>query len=269
MIHTLPSHFIRIFKGEPAVKLTETQKNFKKEMAKIKPKEKGIYDTTRSGNPFGDEGKARQRNSYVTKMLYFLAIPICSLLIPFVISHVTSASVVKGSAQVALPSAYPPSISVSAPQVSNITGKKAVSKMDNAFLDSFTLISNNSLIISKQNLIPFEQRDQSKYKAELLNAIVLCDNETKRLSGAKASTAFQPIAIITQEYIANLRSAYKYYLNYISTRNISDNDLGNKYLTMGNQNVHDYTILLTQIFKNNNYEYTDLGNGHWNYSVER
>ena len=142
-------------------------------------------------------------------------------------------------------------------------------KTDNAFLDAFTLISNNSLVISKQNLIPFEQRDQNGYKAELLNAIVLCDNEIKKLAGAKPSTAFQPIAIITQEYIANRRSAYKYYLNYISTRNIGDNDLGNKYLTMGNQNVNAYTQLLTQIFKDNNYEYTDLGNGHWNYSVER
>lgn len=250
------------------MKLTETQRNFRKEMAKIKPKEKSIYDTTRSGNPFGDEGKARQRNGYITKMLYFFAIPICSLLISYV-SHVIPSSVLNGSAPLALPSAYPSTISSSASQVSNVTGKKAVSKTDNAFLNSFTLISNNSLVISKQNLIPFEQRDQSSYKAELLNAIVLCDNETKKLSGAKPSTAFQPIAIITQEYIANRRSAYKYYLNYISTRNISDNDLGNKYLSMGNQHVHDYTQLLTQILKANNYEYTDLGDGHWNYTVER
>lgn len=256
-------------RGQLEVKLTETQKNFKKQMAKIKPKEKSIYDTTRSGNPFGDEGKIRRSNHIVTKMLFFFAIPICSLLIQYTVSHVAHTSAAKSLTPVALAPKYTPTTSVSAPQVSNVTGKKLVSKADNTYLDSFTLISNNSEIISKQNLIPVEQRDQSIYKKELLNAIVLCDNEKERLSGSKPSTVFQPIANLTVEYISSRRNAYKYYLDYISTRNISDNDLGNKYLTMGNQTVHDYTLLLTQIFKINNYEYTDLGNGHWTYSVER
>ena len=251
------------------MKLTETQKNFKKQMSQIKPKEKNIYDTTRSGNPFGDEGKTRQRNSYVTKMLFFFAIPICSLLIPFIVSYFSHTSNAKSLTPVVLAPAYTPTTSVSGPQVSNVTGKKSVSKTDNTYLDSFTLISKNSEIISKQNLIPVELRDQISYKKELHNAIVLCDNEKKRLSGFKPSPVFQPIANLTVEYISSRRNAYKYYLDYISTRNISDNDLGNKYLTMGNQTVHDYTLLLTQIFKINNYEYTDLGDGHWTYSVER
>jgi len=266
------------------MKLTETQRNFKKQMANIKPKEKSIYDTGRSGgNPFRDEVKIKRENHIVTRFILFSIIPISIWLIQFAISHVaptstvksplafatTTTSVAKSSVPVEPTSVYPPTTSMSAPSVSNGANKKPVSKADAAYLDSFTLISNNSEVISKQNLIPVEQRDQSLYKAELLNAIVLCDNETKRLSRAKPSAVFKPIATITLEYIASRRNAYKYYLDYISTRNNSDNDLGNKYLTMGNQNVYDYTLLLTQIFEINNYEYTDLGNGHWNYSVEK
>ena len=250
------------------MRLTETQKNFKKQMASIKPKEKSIYDTTRSGNPFGDEGKARQRSSYLTKALYLFAIPICSLLIPYIISQVGHSSNATSLTPIAISPAYTPITSVSAPAVINVSGKKSVSKTDNTYLDAFTLISNNCEIISKQNLIPVEQRDQSIYKKELLNSIVLCDNEKKRLSGSKPSPAFQPIADLTVEYISSRRNAYKYYLDYISSKNISDNDLGNKYLTMGNETVHKYTVLLTQFFEVNNYEYKDLGNGHWTYSVE-
>lgn len=252
------------------MKLTETQKNFKKQMAKIKPKEESIYDTTRSGNPFRDEEKNRTFPTGVKVIFSIIVMPIvCLIAISLAVSHVTPTAVAKKSVLVAPTSMKPLTSYTSAPPMSSVPNRKPVSKADAAYLESFTLISNNSNIISEQNLIPPEQRDQSIYKAELLNAIVLCENETKRLSSVKPSTVFQPIAIITLEYIANRRSAYKYYLDYISTRNISDNDLGNKYLTMGNQNVHDYSLLLTQILKNNNYEFTDLGNGHWNYYVER
>jgi len=251
------------------VKLTETQKNFKRQMAEIKPKEKSIYDTTRSGNPFGDEGKTRQRNNTVTRMLYFFAIPICSLLIPYVFSHVAPTSVAKSTEQVALAPAYPVSTSASTPVVSSVTNKRLVSKEDASYLNSFKVISVSVKSISKYQMIPYEQRNLSSYKADLLSAIVLCDNETNKLAGIKPTTIFQPIATLAIEYIANSRNAYKYQLNYIGSRSISDNDLANKYITMMNQNSYEFLPLLIQIFKNNDYSYTVLGDGQVSYSLER
>ena len=71
------------------------------------------------------------------------------------------------------------------------------------------------------------------------------------------------------EYIANRRNTDKYYLEYIATGQISNIDIGNKYTGLANQNSQGFEPLLTQILKDNNYEFTVSPDGQVNYFVEK
>ena len=243
-------------------------------MAKVKIKE-SIYDIKRSGNPFRNGEDVKQENTSggktFLKIVFMLVVmPIgCLLAIGFAVSHGAPTSMAKSSTPVTPINVNSPTTMTSVPPVSSVTNKKLVSKADRAFLDSFTIISNNSQVISKQNLIPVEQTKLKIYKAFLLNAIVLCDNETKKLSETKPSAIFQPIANLTMEYIANRRNTSKYYLEYIVTGQISNIDIGNKYTGLANQNSQEFKPLLTQILKDNNYEFTVSPDGQVNYFVEK
>ncbi len=220
------------------MKLTETQKNFRKQMAEIDPN--STYNNNHKSEP-----KRNLRFPIILFSFFSLAF---------------------------LVTLYKPTIpnfleSTQSNTINNRNNVHPIPNSDAAIIDAYSIITNNSDIISKQNQIPFEQRDLIIYKKNLMDSIVLCDYELDRIISIKPSNDFLPAKDIIIEYINNKKNAYKYYLDYINTRKSSDNELGNKYLSLSNKS--NIIPLLKKIFEENNYTYTNNENKSINFYVKK
>jgi hypothetical protein len=237
------------------MKLTKTQENFRKEMKNVNQKI-DIYDTTRKGNPF---------YNYETEtpewkgILFGISSFIFLAFIIFKIYQYTKPSTSRQGNNITLQSNSDPSVT------KNQTHTKGnVSKVDALILKQLQPIQSSlnsySDKISEQNKLPYEKRNINDYRTVLLDSIVDCDKEEHVLPSINTSTNFEPLISNLNESITNSRYAYKYYLDYTNTMNPSDIELGNKYLSLANQDKQNYLPTLIDIFNKDDYNYSVQGN---------
>lgn len=232
------------------MRLTKTQKNFRKQIKEIDP----------VINPYDYiERKPTYRNKIIRFfrliVILFLVLGILSGL-NVVIERLNLTFFVPNKNQTEQLEEKP--LNLSQPK-SNF---KYVTSADSDFLDHLgsvlrTIhISTNS--ISEYHKLPWGERNFDEYRASLIEAIVILDKEKENMSSMNNSRIFKPLFTLVVEYISNKRMAYQYYLDYLTTNRQSDLDLGNKYSYLAYENIQEYNPLLVKIFQENGYSYTIL-----------
>lgn len=220
------------------MKLTKTQKNFRKQMEKINRKD-NPYDNSRSGNPF--DNITPQKSSGVLFIL----------IIVLGFSYV----VIKGKTS----NVTPTSVHVNNSSTQNI-GKTAVPITEAIFLDQLkairSAVNEKAQKVQEQHQIPPNQRNYNTYKAVLLDGIFLLDKESNLINDIKPPDQLKPLFSIEKDHIDNLNEAYKNYLEYVDTRNTAFNDIGNQYLNLANQKGQDSFSAFIDYLNKHNYNYS-------------
>lgn len=240
---------------------TETQKRFKEQMKEIE-NEPSLYDNSRAGNPFhrqtvsifgvialvlvvGLVFKTYSGRKLVTEIPYKSA------------TDISSASVEKNGSF--------PSSTV------NQKGliPKAESQLINKLFAAEQEVNNNWSAVSKFHRVKWESRDIKGYKQALINAIASCDIILIELDSITDKGHFEQLFLIVKEQITNSRLAFKYYLNYIGSKDASDIELGNNYLQLVNQNGDQRKIKFREILDQNGYRYEVDENGSIKYWISQ
>lgn len=263
------------------MKLTDTQKEFRRQIKDLKPIE-DPYDNSRKANPFG---KVNKRVAISSGLIVSIAITVISLLLrhPIQFTPGNQATAAPTTERQPASSASsntqtPPKEQASAPQSSptpsvspSVNTKKNISQKDayslnqmNTILNELNTVAEN---ISQLHRTLLDTSNNQTYKTALSNGIVTCDKENRLILQVNCTDTFKPLQNILQNISTNSRYAYDYYLNYTNTNSSSDIDIGNKYFSLANNNRKEYITTLTAIFDKNNYNYT-ITNGNISYTID-
>ena len=88
--------------------------------------------------------------------------------------------------------------------------------------------------ITKHHKVPWKSRNISGYKEALIKGITLCNELNVKLDMLEPTGEFAPLFLNEKEYVFNSGLSFKYYLDYVNTKNKSDIELGNRYLNSTN-----------------------------------
>ena len=236
---------------------TETQKRFKEQMKEIK-NEPSLYDNSRAGNPFhrqtvriisvivllviiGGVIKTYSGRKFVSEIPYKSAADISS------IAHEETGPI--------------------SPSTGN--QKELISQSESQLISKLFAVeqevNNNWSEVSRFHRVKWESRHINKYKQALINAIASCDIILIELDSITNKGHFEQLFLIVKERITNSRLAFKYYLNYISSKDPSDIELGNNYLRLVNQNGDQRKLKFREILDQNGYRYELNKNGSIRY----
>jgi hypothetical protein len=243
------------------MKLTETQRNFRKQMKNMPPSHEP-YERLRDGNPFLIEEKGK------SKFVTFLSIILLVIIFtayknwPLLQSIATEKASVKMEptslvTQPALPSSK--NLNTALPS-SEANYLKTLGSFMNTLITPWQQVSD-------QNKIPWEQRNIEQYRAALLNGITACDQTLLELDKIQNNEKFGELKNIVKEYHTYSKLSFKAYLDYTYSKNPSDLALGNKYIILVNQTSSNFNSTLVKLLKQNGYSYQDNGKGQIRYSV--
>lgn len=229
---------------------TPTQRNFRKQIREIQQQNKSnndIYGSSPRTVSF-DENTSGKRSTLKNIILFLvIVISISSFTIKFKnpTTNLTSSSSLNTE----------------------------LSNSDAAFLQKLNECSTDLNTIS-QKVSQFHSNNlsrsrQEEYKDSLLTGITKCDQWEKDIKSQKFSKIVNPLYLNTQEYISNLRQAFKYYLDSTYSLKSSHIEIANKYFNTISQNRAKHMQLLITIFDENNFKYEKHSVGSIRYWYEK
>lgn len=245
------------------MKLTKTQRNFRKQMKGRSPSATP-YDNSRDGNPFLRAHKPKSKSTSFFLLIFF------AILFVFAFKNwsklgfesLTSSSAVNIAqsplvTQTTLPASKNPNTALSSSDASYLQTLKSF----------MTHLKEPWQKVSEHHQIPWDQRNVEQYQVALLNGIAACDQALIGLEGVQRNTKFEGLKSISKEYVSYSRLSFKSYLDYSYSQNPSDIALGNKYTTLTNQTSAKFNSTLIQLLKQHGYAYEDNGNGQVRYYI--
>lgn len=243
------------------MKLTKTQRNFRKQMKNVHASN-GPYERLRDGNPFLIEEKRK------SKFVFFLSIILLVIIFtayknwPLLHSLTTDKSSVK----------MEPASLFTQPALSSPNNlSTALPPSEANYLNTLRSFMDNLITpwqqVSDQHKIPWEQRNLEQYRAVLLNGITACDQSLLELERIHKNGKFEELKNVVKEYHTYSKLSFKAYLDYTYSKNPSDLALGNKYINSVNQTSANLNTTLVKLLKQNGYRYEVLGNGQIRYFV--
>lgn len=230
------------------MRLTETQKNFRKQMAEINKQKGNIYDNPRKTNPF-----ARAKNGKGTLVIFSIIL----LVSTFIYLKNNQINNFKQSQM-----AYS-----GIPVIQSSQGA-----MPNNYADFLMQLDQNkpqfdsiAMQILQMHQIPVEQRDVNKYQNLLINGVKVCRDWQNAISKVEPVGPFQALIAQRRHYLFVQSLAYEYYLDYTYSNNITDLDKAKHFSEQANEAGAAFQQHLIEVLKQEKYQYeiTPDGVRYW------
>jgi len=236
---------IRMKEGRK-IKLTETQKNFRREMEEIE-----------KSNPDNKRYRLKTILDHIFKASVWLIIGYAAF--TFLWDKISTKDMANNEPQI-MPS-------IQATLDNNLSGsalsERAMPERIARDIQSLELYSDQLLIVREQissfHKQTWDERDLQQYKAALINGVETADQYLEHLKGLKVDADLQNIWFAKYERIKNVKAAYGYYLDYLHSKRSSDIEMGNHFLTLANS-AEDIQLLI-EYFEQNGYRYALDQNG--------
>lgn len=129
-----------------------------------------------------------------------------------------------------------------------------------------TLNSKVSIEHNKQKE-QVDREDYEKYRATLMEGVVLCEKEMETIKELNPSSEFMPFLNKSEEFILNTKYAYKYFLDHSYSEATSELMLANEYNSKASETSREIMPLLTKILIENNYKVERNESGQMQYFI--